>query len=260
MIDLAHELVPFALTTTLSFSRVAGFVVTSPFPGRQVAATQRVGLALVVAWVAGMIVPAPTWAPGLDARTVGAAVSELAVGLTLGAAFRVVFSGAEVLSQNIAQASGLAAPSVFNPTLETQESAIGEAITLFAMLVALSMGAHRVALGWLLESFRALPVGATAHFDATTGAFVDLAAAALTVGLRLALPVVAVALATQVALAMIARAAPALQLFNIGLAVLIAAGATVLMASLGDVTVGLGGHFATLSPSLDRVLSELAAP
>ena len=67
-----------------------------------------------------------------------------------------------------------------------------------------------------------------------------------------------VALATQVALAMIARAAPSLQLFNVGLSVLIAAGATVFMASLGDVAAGLGGHFATLAPTLDRVLSELA--
>ncbi len=256
--DLAHELVPYALTTALSFSRVAGFVATSPFPGKQVSATQRVGLALMVAWVAGMIVPAPTWAPGLDARTVGAAASELAVGLVLGAAFRFVFSAAEVLAQNLSQAIGLAAPSVFNPTLETQESAIGEAITLFAMLIALAIGAHRVALGWLLASFRALPVGATAHFDATAGAFIDLAAVSIAVGLRLALPVVVVALATQVALAMIARAAPSLQLFNIGLSVLIAAGTTVLLASLGDVTLGLGGHLATLAPALDRVLVELA--
>lgn len=164
------------------------------------------------------------------------------MGVTLGAAFRFVFSGAEVLSQNIAQASGLGAPSVFNPTLETEESAIGEAVAeFFAMLIALSMGAHRVALGWLLESFRALPVGATAHFDATAGAFINIAGDALSVGLRLALPVVAVALATQVALAMMARAAPSLQLFNVGLSVLIAAGATVFMASLGDVTAGLGG-------------------
>lgn len=258
--DLARELVPFALTASLSFSRIAGFVVSSPFPGNHAAPTQRLGLAVTLAWMAASILPPPAWAPGLDARTAGAAVVELTVGLVLGAAFRAVFSAAEILAQNLSQATGLSSPSVFNPTLETQESPLGEAITIFAMLLALAMGAHRVALAWLLTSFRALPVGASAAFDASAGLFVDLTASALAVGLRLALPVVAVALATQVALAMIARAAPSLQIFNVGLTVLMAAGATVLMASLGDVTLGLGEHFATLSPTLDRLLVELAGP
>lgn len=258
--DLARELVPYALTASLTFSRTAGFVVAAPFPGRHVAATQRVSLALAIAWMAGVVLPPLSWTPGLDARTVTAAVTEFALGVTMGAAFRLVFSAAEVLSQNLSQSVGLSAPSLFNPTIETQESALGEAITLMAMLLALAMGAHRIAIGWLLASFNALPVGASVSLHLATPLFVDLAAAALTVGLRLALPVVAVALATQVALAMIARAAPALQLFNVGLSVLIAAGTMVLMASLGDVTLGLGDHLATLSPTLDRLLVELAPP
>lgn len=258
--DLARELVPYALTASLTFSRTAGFVVTSPFPGRHVAATQRVGLALTIAWMAGMVLPPLAWSPGLDGRTVGAAISEFALGVTIGATFRLVFSAAEVLSQNLSQAVGLSAPSVFNPTIESQESALGESITLLAMLIALAMGAHRVAIEWLLASFHALPVGATPALHLSAPLFVDLVAAATSVGLRLALPVVAVTLATQVALAMIARAAPALQLFNVGLSVLIAAGTIVLTASLGDITLGLGDHLASLSPTLDRLLVELAPP
>ncbi len=189
--DLARELVPYALTASLTFSRTAGFVVASPFPGRHVAATQRVGLALTIAWMAGMVLPPLAWSPGLDARTVGAAVSEFALGVTIGATFRLVFSAAEVLSQNLSQAVGLSAPSVFNPTIESQESALGESITLLAMLLALAMGAHRVAIEWLLASFHALPVGATPALHLSAPLFVDLVAAATSVGLRLALPAAA---------------------------------------------------------------------
>jgi flagellar biosynthetic protein FliR len=236
--DLARELLPRAFALALTFTRAAGFVAVAPFPGRQVGPMQRVGLALALAAVAGGSVPAPDVPPELDARLVAAA--------------------AEMLAQAVAQASGLASPTTFNPTLEAQETPLGQALTHFAMLLALAVGAHRVAIASLLESFRALPVGASVPFHATARLFVDLAAASLGVGLRLALPVVAVALAAQAALALIARAAPSLQLFSVGLTVLVAASVAALTASLGDITVGLSEHFAALPHWLERLLFTLA--
>ena len=116
---------------------------------------------------------------------------------------------------------------------------------------------HRVAIASVLESFRLLPVGSSVSFYAAAPVFVDLAAESLAVGLRLALPVVVISLATQAALALIARAAPSLQLFSVGLTVLIAASVMVLMASLGDVTLGLGEHLGGLGPRIARVLFAL---
>lgn len=258
--DLAQELIPRALSVALAFSRTAGFVAVSPFPGRHVGATQRVGAAIVLAWLASSIAPPHLVVRTLDAQAVVASVSELGLGLLLGMTFRFVYGAAEVLSQNVAQATGLGTPSVFNPTIETQETALGEAITLFALLMAFAVGAHRIALAWVFESFRVIPVGSPVLFTAATGTFVDLAGESLLVGLRLALPVVAVALATQVTLAMIARAAPSLQIFNVGLAVLIAAGTMVLLASATDLAIGLGNHMASLSPRLDQLLVSLTPP
>lgn len=256
--DLARELLPRAFALALTFTRAAGFVAVAPFPGRQVGPMQRVGLALALAAVAGGFVPAPSEAPQLDARLVAAAVSEVGIGVLFGVAFRFAFAAAEVLAQAVAQASGLAAPTTFNPTLEAQETPLGQALTLFAMLVALAVGAHRVAIAALLDSFRVIPVGAPVPFHATAGLFVDLASDSLGVGLRLALPVVAITLAAQAALALIARAAPALQLFSVGLTVLIAASVAALSVSLGDITIGLGEHFGALSHWFERLLLTLA--
>lgn len=255
--DLARELLPRAFTVALAFSRTAGFSAASPFPGQHVGPTQRVGLALALAAVAGLFVPVPAEPIGLDARLVAGTASELGIGLTIGVAFRFVFTAAEMLSQSVSQVSGLGAPSTFNPTFNTQETALSQVLTLFAMLVALSIGAHRVAIASVLESFRLLPVGSSVSFYAAAPVFVDLAAESLAVGLRLALPVVVISLATQAALALIARAAPSLQLFSVGLTVLIAASVMVLMASLGDVTLGLGEHLGGLGPRIARVLFAL---
>ena len=258
MMDLARELMPRALAVALSFSRGAGFVAVSPFPGGQAGPKARVGLAVMLAWVASSLSPASAELTTLDGRAVSGVASELGIGLMIGMAFRFVLSAGEILGQNLSQATVLSTPAGFNPMLSTQESALGQVISYFAMLVAVSIGAHRVALAWLLESFRLLPVGTAVHLDAAAGTFVDLAADALAVGLRLSLPVVAVTLATQVALAMIARAAPALQIFSIGLSILVAAGVMVLIASMGDIAMGLSEHIGSLSSRLEQLLVLIA--
>ena len=253
-----QELMAQVLAVGLAFSRTAGFVVTSPFPGPYISSMQRVGLAVMLAWIASAC--ATTAPPAhLDLHLFASCASELAIGLLIGIAFRFVISAGEVLAQTMSLSTALSSPSVFNPTLQSQEAPLALALSLFALLVAFAVGAHRVAILWLLESFRLLPVGVSIPFDGAAGNFVDLAAEAMVVGVNQALPVVAVTLVTQVTLAMIARAAPALQLFNVGIGIIVAGGLAVLMASLRDIAAGLAQHFLALSSRLEQLLAVLGA-
>ncbi len=183
---------------------------------------------------------------------------EISCGVIIGVAFRFVFAAAESLGGLLGLATGLGTPSLFNPAMNSQETPVGQVVTLAAMLVALGVGAHRIALTALLHSFRSIPVGTTVLFDAPLMTFVDLAIDSFVVGVRLSLPVVAVGLIVHVALAMISRAAPSLQIFSVGLGVLIAATTLTLIACLGDLVSGLASHFASLAAALDRVLGAIA--
>ena len=61
---------------------------------------------------------------------------------------------------------------------------------------------------------------------------VDISAAALRVGLQVALPVLGMLLLTQVALAFVSRAAPSMQIFSIGFAVSTIVGGVCLLLAL----------------------------
>lgn len=257
--DLRALALSHAAAWALAACRIGAWVASSPFPGSYVSATQRVGLVVVLALFAGPLAAPPRPLP-LDPSLAGSVLAEVACGVVMGLAFRLVFSAADVLGQGLSQATGLSSPTALNPTLEAPDGPLSRAATLLALLVALGAGAHRVALAYLLESFRVVPLGAAPLPGAVAWPFVDLAAAALAAGVRLALPALAVAIAVQLALALVARAAPALQLFSVGLSVLVASGLAVAYASLGDMGRGLAGHFATLGPALDRALRALAAP
>jgi flagellar biosynthetic protein FliR len=250
----------YAAMFTLMVSRISGFVVTSPFPGAHVSGTQRVGLVAGLAFAASMIAPMSNVPHEIGTRLVGAAALELGCGLVIGFAFRFVMTAAEVAGQVLSQAVGLSSPSILNPTVETQDSVLSRIVTLLAMLLALAAGVHRVALSYLLASFGALPLGTPMSMTRAAMSLVDLAIGSFAVGIQLAMPVIAVAFVVQLGLAMIARAAPALQIFSVGLTVMIATGFVVLSASLRDIGTGLVVHFATLPSWLDGLLLGLKEP
>jgi flagellar biosynthetic protein FliR len=240
-------------------ARIGGFVAISPFPGDSVGRMPKIGLVVVLTLFAA---PLARRADGLGSDPglwlVVPVLSELAVGAGIGACFRMLLASAEVLGALVSQSVGLAVPSVVSPALGTQETALTHATTLLAMLVALASGAHRVAVGYLVGSMRVLPLGSALHLDGTLATFIALSADCLTVGVRLAAPVLAVSLAVQMGLALLSRAAPSLQLFSVGFAILVATGLLTLSASLPNITRGLGEHVGTLGPILDRVLATLA--
>lgn len=246
-----------ATSFLLVFARIAGFVAASPFPGNHVPEKQRVGLVFVLTLVASSFVVPDVRYRSLDLHLMGAGVLEGVVGIIMGLSFRMILVVGDVLGAVLAQAIGLSTPSVLNPTLEQQDSVLGRIVALFALLLALQLGVHRVAFGYLLESFRVLPLADAGNLPNVTHFFVDWAGEAIALGLRLAMPVVAVSFVIQMGLAMIARAAPALQIFSVGLTVVVGSGMLTLIASLESVAAGLASHFGHMGTYMEAVISAL---
>jgi flagellar biosynthetic protein FliR len=242
---------------SLVLSRISGFVVASPFPGAYVGQTQRVGLVLALSWAATLFAPDAGAGHELSFALLVPLALELGCGLIVGLAFRFVMAAFEIAGSVFSQSVGLAAGTTYNPGTESQTSALEQLITLMSLAIAVAIGAHRVAIAYLLESFRALPVGGTLHLAATTSTIVDLSTEALRVGLRLAMPVLAVGLIIQIALALLARAAPSMQIFNVGLTVMLASGLMLLLSSLDAVGSGMVAHLGTLGSTLERVLGAM---
>jgi len=64
---------------------------------------------------------------------------------------------------------------------------------------------------------------------------VQLSSSVISSGVRIALPLVAILYMTQIALAFIARAAPQMQVFNVGFAVMLAVGLSVFALIMPDI-------------------------
>lgn len=252
---IAELVTSLAIAFALVASRMAAFVLVSPFPGSSTPTQVRVGLTLLLAVVATPLVSAaraPAFGPGL----VGAALAEMAVGAVIGFVFRVAMSAAEVLGAALAHALGLSFASSYDPIQATSTDALSRLVTSVAMLVAFAVGAHRVVLGAVIASYRAVPLGAGLDLDVASTAMLAWVERSLECGLGLAVPAMAVALVVQVALGLVARAAPALQIFSVGLAVSLGSGLLVMMAGAADSLAGLAAHMSDLRIVLERVLAS----
>ena len=250
--------VGYAVTFALSVARLGGFVTVSPLPGEQAPLSTRVGLVMVLAVVITPLVRPPAGGLDLGLGLVIPAATELGLGLLVGVAFRFVLAAADVLGGVLSQAVGIGMPSLFNPTAGVQDTAIGQIYGLFTLLLALGLGAHRVALAYLLESFQALPVGSVLHLERSVPVMVELAGTTVAVGARLAMPVVATAVALYLVLALLARAAPSMQLFSIGFTVLLLVGFSTMIASAPSIGQGLAEHIGLLGSVLDRLLTSVS--
>jgi flagellar biosynthesis protein FliR len=218
----------------LECARIAGVIIVTPLAWAHAPNRVRAILVLLLGWIAHGL-SARGAVPGSTLEVVYAIVLELAVGLGIGLVVRFVIAGAEVCGEVMSPAIGLGMASTFDPATQSHDSPIGNILRYFVILVALLTGLHRVLLGGLLAGFRLLPVGTTSNAAVALPGLVQLSSSVLSAGVRIALPLVAILYMTQIALAFIARAAPQMQVFNVGFAVMLAVGLTVFALVLPDI-------------------------
>jgi len=255
---LAELLLQRAMTVALIATRLAGFVIVSPFPGESTPRQVRVGFVLLLTWfIASTDEPvAPASSPELGYEALFGVTSELAIGVLVGLAFRTVIGAAEIGGELCSQATGLGSASLFNPTTRAQETPISRLFWLAGAALILTTGTHRVVLGYLIETFGAIPLGTGIAPGGAAPALLDLVAGSMVAGLRLAFPVIAVGLVAQVGLALVARIAPALGVFQIGLPVLVAAGLIVLGLSFPSVVSLLTTILAGTPAAVEQLLRD----
>ncbi|MCX7961765.1 MAG: flagellar biosynthetic protein FliR [Burkholderiales bacterium] len=213
------------------FLRVLALVAAAPVLGhRAVPARVKIGLALLVT---ALLAPTLPPAPPLDHPAAFALVLEqLAIGLALALAMHVAFAATALAGDMIGLQMGLSFGTFVDPSHAGQSPMIGTFLGLLATLVFFALDGHLALLAALAESFRHAPVGGAPPPAETWRALVAWGGELFRLGLQMALPVLAAMLAGNLALGVLARAAPQLNLFAVGFPAALILGLALLAAAL----------------------------
>ena len=168
---------------------------------------------------------------------------QMLIGYAMGFSMRLVFSAVDLAGNVFSTQMGLGFATFYDPLNSAQTPVIAEFINLLALLLFLSMNGHLLYLATLAQSFTAIPVSATPLGAGSWLNLVELGNKMFSAGLLLSLPIVAALMITNVALAVLTRAAPQLNLFALGFPLTLMGGFFALAVSLNYMATPIQGIF-----------------
>ena len=214
-------------------TRILGLIAAAPlFGNSSVPVSVKVALGVMLAAIMAPAIPALPAADPMSMAGFLILLQELLIGLGMGFAMRVVFAAIEMAGEVSSLTMGLGFASFFDPMTRGRSSAVSQFLALIATMAFLAVNAHLLLLSALAESFISMPVSAT---PMSSGAPLELArwgGRIFSAGLQLSLPIVAALLITNVALGILTRAAPQLNIFGIGFPVSLGVGLLVISLAM----------------------------
>lgn len=214
-------------------ARILALLATMP-PFNNAALPQRirliVGLAITFA-VAPALPPMPAIPAGSWAGLLILA-QQIVIGVMMGFTMRVAFAAIDLAGDLIGLQMGLSFARFYDPQSSGQTAVLGEFLGILTILIFLALNGHLLSISVLVESFRLLPVAAAPIAVKGAGALLSWAGILFSAGVLLSLPMMAALLIANIAMGVLARVAPQLNLFAVGFPVTIVSGFIVLLISL----------------------------
>jgi type III secretion protein T len=241
-----------ALLVGLHSLRLVPVTALSPFLGGPLLpAPARLCLALALGAVALAGTPDPVLPRG--AALAAAAAQELALGGALALAAALPFEVARASGRLVDTLRGATLGELHVAPIRQRETAVGDLLVQWTLALAAWTGAERRVVAALLDTYRALPVGApapAAGLEAGLAAAASLLAASLAIGT----PAATAVLAAELALATAARIAPRATFADAAPAARAAAG----LAAVALAATALGQRMLELSTASAGLVARIA--
>lgn len=236
--------------------RVSAILFVVPFfESKNVPILIKVGLAVSVTWL--MLPQIKVAPPSLDNSPIVFAmgiISEVAIGATIGLMVQLLFAGVQLAGQMAGFQMGFAIANVVDPASSLQIPMLSQFLNLFAFLIFLSLDMHYYVIKALVDGFELIPLWG-AQFDGNIlELIIRTAADAFVIAVQIGAPVMVALLLTSVALGLVARTVPQMQIFIVAMPLKIILGLLFLGFSMPYIMHFLKGAFVKLGENIQGVI------
>jgi flagellar biosynthesis protein FliR len=229
----------------LGTARAAGFVMLAPpFNSRSIPAPVKGALAMALSLLLSTRI-APTLPEVTGGFLLVAAVTEVIIGAALGFVVQVLFTAVQMAGDLIDLTGGFSLQPAYDPLAMTNNSSVGRLHYLLATTLLFTSGGHLLIVKGFATSYEGMPIGGGVPTEQLGSVMIKAFAMMFLAAVQIAGPMVAVLLLADVALALLSKAAPALNIFSFGFPFKIML--TLLM---------LGLTFPLLPPALDALMDQ----
>ena len=220
------------------FLRVLAVFTAAPiFSSRAFPVRARIALAFLIAFAAQPSLPNQPLINLNGPEAWGAVMQQVGIGLAIGFVVRLVFAAFELAGEIVGFQMGLNFASFFDPTFNTQSSAAARFFGYMASLLFIVVNGHLMVLMAVIRSFEMFPVNQNFLEALSLMKLYSLGGELFASGFWIALPIMGMLMFANLALGIVSRVAPQMNIYAVGFPITLA--------------VGLIGMTATL-PMLDR--------
>jgi len=239
----------------LALTRILAMLVQVPMLGGPSIPNQvKIGLGILLTAVILPWQPLPADAPTIDTLVyVVRIVQELLIGTLVGFAATLTFSAVQIAGEMMSLGSGFNSSRILNPAMGEGGGAMDQLFVMVALLLFLVLDAHHLLFMGLERSFTVIPLNS--HLpEMPIDRLISLFAQTVTVGIQMALPVVGVLLLADLTLGLLARVAPQIQVFFLGMPIKIGVGLLVFSLSFSAIFPLLSGLFSKIGVHMLELL------
>lgn len=170
--------------------------------------------------------------PDQPAEVVRLVAIETMIGAMLGTMLRFMVSALHTAGVVIAMQSGLATAMMYDPNQQAQGALPGNFLSALALVLLFSSGMHLMMLNAVAQSYQVFPVGEALPLGDAAQLLGRLLDAAFVLATQVAAPLLLVGTLFQVALGLLARLMPTIQVFFIAIPIQMLIGLSILAITL----------------------------
>ncbi len=235
--------------------RVSGIMVIAPLFGhRNIPNVIKIGFAGLLTLVLLPVVPAPQIEISASLGSIfSVAVKEVVMGLILGFSASVLFMGVQMAGHIMGFQMGFMVAQVIDPSSGQQVSLLGQFQFILALLIFLAVDGHHLIINAVAGSFNIVPIGEMSLGGVPTDMIMRICVDIFAIAIKIGAPMVITLFLTDVALGIIARTVPQMNVFIVGFPLKIAGGFMAMAVSFPFISY----VFTKLMHGMDRNLTEL---
>ncbi|MBI5183078.1 MAG: flagellar type III secretion system protein FliR [Nitrospinae bacterium] len=181
-------------------------------------------------------------------------IGEIFIGITIGFITMLIFAGIQLAGNVVGFQMGFDIVNIIDPSTTSQISIIAQLQNIIALLIFLSINAHHLFIKAIIDSFELIPPLGSHFNGALIAMIVSLAGDIFEIAVKVGAPIMATLLFTSVAMGLIARTVPEMNVFIVGFPLKIAVGLLMIGVSLPFFSILLKGIFDGMGRDMYKLL------
>lgn len=234
MVQYSFDLATFEYFV-LILVRITAFMVVAPFYGISSAPGRvKVGFSAMISFLLYQVILPKTELAYTGVFEYSALVlKEVLVGLMIGYAGNIcntiVLTAGKLIDMNI----GLSMATEYDPMTKTQASVVANMYNYFILILLIITNMHHYILRALIDSFHIIPLGKVVfHWDSLLESMIRFMTDTFIIAFRIFLPVFAVIMIANCILGILAKVAPQLNMFSVGMQIKLLVGLVVMFVTV----------------------------